>query len=242
MLDEPAPGESAPDELTLQALLYASGELDAPDAARFELRLGQDQEARDALLQAVQMTSMGQPAVAPDPEYRDRVRQRLRQRKRMLRTHAQGSAFGPAALWCALGAVAAVLLMLVLSHMLVQQGGSTPPTAPSTAPAAERPRSLEERSFQQLERVRTLAAEATRTAEQLVALPPAAPERAALEESLRRQTRALVEQEVEMRALEIQLRNQELERLARELTHARGDLDNRARTRYEALLQKAAKN
>lgn len=241
MLDEPAPGESAPDELTLQALLYASGELDAPDAARFELRLGQDQEARDALLQAVQMTSMGQPAVAPDPEYRDRVRQRLRQRKRMLRTHAQGSTFGPAALWCVLGAIAAVLVMLVVSHMLVHQGGTTTPTAPTTAPA-ERSLSLEERSFQQLDRVRRLEEEATTTAQQLALVPVGAPERAEMEATLRRLVRALVEQEVEMRDVEIQLRNQELERLAKELGQARGELDNLARTRYEALLKKAAKD
>src|SRR5438067_1532788 len=126
MLDEPAPGESTPDDLNLQALLYASGELDAPDAELFEQRLGQDQEARDALLQAVQMTSMGQPTLTPDPDYRDRVRQRLRQRKRMLRSHAQGSNFGPAALWCALGATAAILLMLIISHMAVNQQQSAP--------------------------------------------------------------------------------------------------------------------
>lgn len=144
MLDEYAPGETAPDDLTLQALLYASGELDAPDAALFEQRLGQDQQARDALLQAVQMTSMGQPALTPDPEYRDRVRQRLRQRKRLLRSHAQSSNYGPAALWCAMGATAAILLLLVLSHLAtLHQEQSTPPTRPATtAPGARVPDSL----------------------------------------------------------------------------------------------------
>lgn len=144
MLDENAPGETPPDELTLQALLYASGELDAPDAALFEQRLGQDQTARDALLQAVQMTALGRLDVVPDPEYRDRVRQRLRQRKRLLRGHAQGSNFGPAALWCAMGAIAAILLLLILTHLAtVHHEQMAPTTKPaSTAPGAKVPEKL----------------------------------------------------------------------------------------------------
>jgi anti-sigma-K factor RskA len=116
-------GESAGgDDLVLRAMLYASGELDAGEAAAFEQRLGEDQAARDALCQAVELsqTFANEPQPAPDPEYRSRVRHRLRQRRRHrvgLRPN-QGAFFNHPAFWSVLGAAIAVLLMVILSHFV----------------------------------------------------------------------------------------------------------------------------
>jgi len=139
MLDENLSGELPTSELSVQALLYASGEMEPSEAAAFERRLGEDQLAREALCQAVEIAQLasGQAPAAPDPAYRDRVRQKLRQRRRQLRNLAgQPSAFGPAALWVALITVAAVLLMLVFSHMAALQHHG-PATAPATSPVKQ---------------------------------------------------------------------------------------------------------
>src|SRR5687767_5772730 len=77
------PGEfdrPAGDRLMLQALLYAGGELDGADAEAFECRLADDQQAREALAHAVKLSltlDRSLPA-APEPSYRERVRERLR--------------------------------------------------------------------------------------------------------------------------------------------------------------------
>lgn len=128
-----------PDEPTLdlsaQALLYANGELAEGEAVAFEERLEVDQAARDALCQAVELSAAltGEQPAAPDPAYRQRVRLRLRQRRRIsrLRTSSPGLLIY-LALWLALGAVAAVILMVFLAHM-----AETPP--PTTKPATSTP-------------------------------------------------------------------------------------------------------
>ena len=120
MLEESPAGSTGDDELAYTALLYASGELEGDDAVAFEQRLAEDQTARDALCQAVEYTTLasGQTPTAPDPAYRDRVRQRLRHRRRQIQNEARHhSAFGPAVLWIVLGATAAILVMIVLGHM-----------------------------------------------------------------------------------------------------------------------------
>jgi anti-sigma-K factor RskA len=63
----------------LLAILYASGELEAEEAAAFERRLADDQSTRDALCTAVRLsrTMSGQPDPVPDVSYRERVKQRL---------------------------------------------------------------------------------------------------------------------------------------------------------------------
>src|SRR5438046_2966156 len=67
------------ENLAARAFLYAGGELPEPEVAEFERQLGEDQAARDALCQAVQMISEldGFAAPAPAPSYREGVRSRL---------------------------------------------------------------------------------------------------------------------------------------------------------------------
>ncbi len=106
--------QSTQNQLELQAFLYAHGELDNHEAAAFENRLGDEQAARDALCQAVHLsTTLGRlSSDQPDPRYKVRVQQLLipsgastRWVERLLvyRHHP--------ALWSLLGAAAAVLLM-----------------------------------------------------------------------------------------------------------------------------------
>lgn len=242
MLEEPALGEPPPNDLTLQALLYASGELDEPDAALFERRLGEDQEAREALLQAVQnnLTAMGQPVVAPDPEYRDRVRQRLRQRKRLLRSHGQNSAFGPAALWCVLGAIVAVLMMLVLSHMAMHHQQTTPPTQRADRPADDLGKLPDEEILAKLTASRAALQEtAAAQAARLVALPEDAADRPALEADVRAKARQLAQFDIAIAELRVQQLDKDLDLLKIELNTLRNHADGNRQ--YESLLEKAKK-
>jgi hypothetical protein len=123
---ETAPALEPGDVLALQALLYASGELEGEPCAAFEARLGQDQAARDALCQAVSMTlalERGTPLL-PDPAYRERVRQRLAGRRFWPALFGKRTYRGHPALWSVLGAAAALLLAVGL-------GQFTTPEAPA---------------------------------------------------------------------------------------------------------------
>jgi hypothetical protein len=68
-------------EPTLQttALRYAAGDLSRTEAEAFELRLAEDQEARDALSEAVRLSAaaLGQEPPAPDSTFRASIRERL---------------------------------------------------------------------------------------------------------------------------------------------------------------------
>jgi hypothetical protein len=68
------------DELPLTALRYAAGELPPAEAAAFEVRLGHDQTAREALGEAIRLSAaaLDRPAPAPDPLVREMVREALR--------------------------------------------------------------------------------------------------------------------------------------------------------------------
>lgn len=127
------------DALFVQAWLYASGDLPQPEAATFEHRLGGDQAAREALCEAVQFSAMlnGQRPALPQRTYREHVRQRLRPRRGFGQGLLQRRSYrGHPALWSALGAAAAMLLMLSV--------GRTPwteavPTEPSAATSSAQP-------------------------------------------------------------------------------------------------------
>lgn len=140
-------GEPPTDEmLAIQALLYASGELEEAEAVAFEERLAEDQAARDALCQAVQLTETlaGNPDVRPNPAYRARVRRRLRQRRSMRTTLAGTLRLGNNLfLWALIGLTLAVVLGIAVFHMFAVMNHQTPPpgqTAP--APPASRPAEL----------------------------------------------------------------------------------------------------
>ncbi|MBN9118720.1 MAG: hypothetical protein J0I06_06110 [Planctomycetes bacterium] len=66
---------------TLQstALRYAAGDLAPDEVTAFESRLADDQDARDALAEAVRLSAaaIGQPAPAPHPSFRTATRVRL---------------------------------------------------------------------------------------------------------------------------------------------------------------------
>jgi len=68
-------------EPTLQttALRYAAGDLTAAEAAAFETRLADDQDARDALAEAVRLSAaaLGQDPPAPHRSFRAAIRERL---------------------------------------------------------------------------------------------------------------------------------------------------------------------
>ena len=66
---------------TLQAtaLRYAAGDLSPDEVSAFESRLAEDQDARDALAEAVRLSAaaIGQPSPAPHPSFRVAIRERL---------------------------------------------------------------------------------------------------------------------------------------------------------------------
>jgi hypothetical protein len=66
-------------ELAVTALRYAAGEMDPLEAEGFEIRLADDQAARDALAEAVRLSAAasGAPAPAPDPLRKQAVAERL---------------------------------------------------------------------------------------------------------------------------------------------------------------------
>jgi hypothetical protein len=122
------------------ALRYAAGDLAPAAAEAFEARLAADQDARDALAEAVRLSAaaLGQKSPAPGPSFRAALRARLAPRGR------------PAA-WVALGgaAVAAcTLLGLALAERDAPPAAAPrtaavrdpgPPPAPDEHPAADAP-------------------------------------------------------------------------------------------------------
>jgi len=132
--------------LAYQALLYASGEMDGPELAAFEARLGEEQAAREALLQAVQL-SLGQAGPAslrPDPAYRERVRARVQPAGGIRGWLARLRWYtGHPLAWGGLGALAAVLIMLGVAQGLLWRApdpaAEPAPRKQERAASAERP-------------------------------------------------------------------------------------------------------
>jgi hypothetical protein len=103
------------------AFRYASGEMDAPEAADFERRLGDEQPLRESLCQAVELLQTLEGLAPPTPplEYRARVRQRLGTRSKWWCRLARPRTYrGHPALWSGLGAATALLAILILSSAL----------------------------------------------------------------------------------------------------------------------------
>jgi len=118
------------DDLAAQAFLYASGELSGAEARRFEHRLAEDQAAREALCQAVELARalQGLTMPRPGPGYRANVRARLLPAAACCRFLAARRPYrGHPALWSVAGALAATLLILCLQHGAAE-GRAVPPT------------------------------------------------------------------------------------------------------------------
>lgn len=249
MPDDILPTELPAEDLVLQAMLYASGELDAEQTAAFEQRLGDDQAARDALCKAVELTALpgGEPA-EPDPAYRSRVRHRLRQRRRHRRglTGDTGSLYQHPAFWSVLGAALAVLFMVVISHIVASISLTVPPTAPgtnlqpSTGPGAgnsARP------AVPTLEDLQLQAARAEVRAARLYGqlAGAGAPERSAIEAQIQDIARELVELDVAMLKLNSAELSKDLADVNAALAKSQENGPALAKQRYEALLEKIKK-
>lgn len=142
-MPEPTPhSDPYPDDLALRALLYSSGELEGEEAAAFEARLAVDQEARDALAQAVELTlTAAGERRAPDAEWREETRARLLQRASLWQRMAGPRVYrGHPAVWSIFGALAASLILSLM------QPPPTTTTQAHVAPAAAAMPSAEEAS------------------------------------------------------------------------------------------------
>jgi anti-sigma factor RsiW len=102
-------------EPTLQstALRYAAGDLTPGESTAFEERLAGDQEARDAVAEAIRLSAaaLHQAPPAPDRSFRAAIRERLRRR----------ASRGHPIAWAAAGA-AAVAACAVIVMALVKRG------------------------------------------------------------------------------------------------------------------------
>jgi hypothetical protein len=128
-------------EPTLQAtaLRYAAGDLSPDEVAAFEARLAEDQDARDALAEAVRLSAaaIGQKPPAPHPSFRTAIRARLG----LMTYHGRPWA------WAGAGAVAVAACVFVVlafadSAHAPEAANASPanaPVEPSPAPDAEEP-------------------------------------------------------------------------------------------------------
>lgn len=138
----------SPDDLALQAYLYASGELPPREREDFELRLALEQPVREALAEAVRLTaSLAGKETRPAPAYRARVLHRLRPRwwTRVLDRRAWP---GHPLLWATAGAAASLFLTLTLLRPAPEvQLVELPPATPSAIPDAKGDPDLGDRAF-----------------------------------------------------------------------------------------------
>lgn len=94
------------DMLSLTALKYAAGDMGSVDEAAFELKLAEDQDAREALSEAVRLSAaaVGQP-VSPDPLFREAVIEKVRPSSTLIgRLFARRPYRGHPLTWTATGA------------------------------------------------------------------------------------------------------------------------------------------
>lgn len=111
------------------ALRYAANDLAPPEAAAFEARLADDQDARDALAEAVRLSAaaVGQRPPEPDPAVRAASRARLA---------LAAQRFRPLA-WAGLGAAA--LAGCALAGLALADRAAGPPAPAAVAPAEAPP-------------------------------------------------------------------------------------------------------
>ena len=127
-------------EPTLQstALRYAARDLTPAESAAFESLLSRDQDARDALAEAVRLSAaaLGQTPPAPDRSFRQAIYERLAG-WRILRRRAYR---GHPVAWVALGAMAVAACTLIGLNLAESDAGPpalTDTTSPASEPALE---------------------------------------------------------------------------------------------------------
>ncbi|MBV9946551.1 MAG: hypothetical protein JOZ69_06865 [Myxococcales bacterium] len=120
------------------ALRYAAGDLPPDEVAAFEARLADDQDARDALAEAVRLSAaaIGQQSPAPHPSFRAAIRARLN-----LRAY-RGHPFA----WVGLGGAVAAACALLGVALADRPDPPAAATAPPPAEAIPAPRAVEPRA------------------------------------------------------------------------------------------------
>ena len=96
-------------ELDWAAFCYLSGEMSAAESEQFEARLADEQEAREALARAVELT---QVVAAAESQFEELV----------VAPHASRTSWGTRISWMAVGGLAAALLAMVWTGGLSQLG------------------------------------------------------------------------------------------------------------------------
>ena len=133
--------EPTPRALEATALRYAARDLPPADAAAFEARLAYDQDAREALAEAVRLSAaaLGQEPPAPHRSFRVLIRERLRPltgwlSQRLARRAYRGHPFA----WAGAGAAAVVVAILAAGPFDEDQpdatGSGPQPVAEAPAP------------------------------------------------------------------------------------------------------------
>lgn len=131
-----------PDPLALQAtaLRYAAGELAPTDTEAFEARLADDQDARDALAEAVRLSAaaLGQEPPAPDRSFRLLIRERLRPVSAWWAGWLARRAYrGHPLTWAGIGAGAVAAATVFGLHLA--EGSRAATVVPTPTAAAPRP-------------------------------------------------------------------------------------------------------
>jgi hypothetical protein len=216
--------ETAGDDLSFQALLYASGELEGEELAAFEEKLSLDQSARDALAQAVELslTMEGKADQGPEPEVRARIRQRLRQRRRKRLADGFATGFiGQPAFWSLIGALVTLMLLLLFGQVLALFEATPKPPAPPQAPSKS---DLEARRTELETQARRLATELSMSKDP-----------AKLQSQLKDLSRQLVHIDIDLQKLRVGELEKEIQRLKADL--AGDQLEDRVQKRYDSLIQ-----
>src|SRR5262249_7046514 len=118
---------------------YAAGDLPPDEVAAFEARLAEDQEARDALAEAVRLSAqaIGQKPPTPHPSFRAVIRARL----------GLGTYRGHPLALAALGAAALAAWLLIglslATHGEAPEARSATPALPTPTEAIPGPRAIE---------------------------------------------------------------------------------------------------
>jgi hypothetical protein len=125
--------------LQATALRYAAGDLTPEEVAAFEARLAEDQDARDALAEAVRLSAaaIGQKPLAPHPASRTAIRARLG-----LMTH-RGHPFAWAGLGAAAVAACTFIVLTVADRADAPEAVTARPALPDAVESIPPPRAVD---------------------------------------------------------------------------------------------------